>query len=76
LGELHRETASAEIVPELLAKQRLNVRFIVNHENKQIQSLPPDLALQIPQSQITLNLELKWCDERHSPDACRRIFQN
>ena len=32
IRKLHREPASAEVTPELLAEQNLNVSLIVNHE--------------------------------------------
>jgi hypothetical protein len=35
LGKRHGEPASAEIAPELLLKQHLDVRLIVDHENKE-----------------------------------------
>jgi hypothetical protein len=31
LGEVHGEAPSAQISPELLTKQNLNVRFIINN---------------------------------------------
>jgi hypothetical protein len=33
LGKLHREPGSAEVSPELLAEQNLDISLIVNHEN-------------------------------------------
>jgi hypothetical protein len=36
--------ASAEVAPELLAKQNRDISLIVNRENKQAQAPPPDLA--------------------------------
>jgi hypothetical protein len=44
LGKLHCKAASAEVAPELLAEQELDVSLIVNHENKQAHARPPDLA--------------------------------
>ena len=41
LGKVHRETARAEIVPELLAEQQLNVRRVVNHENEKVHDQSP-----------------------------------
>jgi hypothetical protein len=32
------------VTPEVLAKQRLDVRFIVNHENKEVHLGPLDWA--------------------------------
>jgi hypothetical protein len=34
LGKLHGEPASAEVSPEVLAKQGLDIRLIVYHENE------------------------------------------
>ena len=33
--------AGTEVAAKELAKQHLDIRFIVNHENEQIQPLPP-----------------------------------
>ena len=44
LRELHREPAGAEVAPELLAKQHLDVRFVVDHEDEQGHACPPDLG--------------------------------
>ena len=49
LRKLHREAVSAEVAPELLAEQHLDIRLIVNHENEQVhacvlpiwQGMPP-----------------------------------
>ena len=43
-GKLHREPASANIMSKLLAKQHLNIRFVINHENEKVHDRPPDLA--------------------------------
>jgi hypothetical protein len=45
LRKLHRETGGAEVMPKLLAKQRLNVRLIVNHENEEVHGRSLDLAM-------------------------------
>ena len=42
LGKFHGEAASAEVAPELLAKQHLDVRLIVNHENERVHVRSPD----------------------------------
>jgi hypothetical protein len=34
LRKLHREPATAQVAPELLAEQRFDIRLIVNHENE------------------------------------------
>jgi hypothetical protein len=41
LGELHHEALSPNIAPELLAKQDLNVRFIVDNKDEWFQACPP-----------------------------------
>jgi hypothetical protein len=38
--KFHRETADAEIMPKLLAKQHFNIRLIVDHENEEIHAMP------------------------------------
>ena len=43
LRKFHRETGGAEVAPELLAEQNLDIRFIVNYENEQVHARPPDL---------------------------------
>jgi hypothetical protein len=43
LGKLHREPATAQVAPELLAEQHFDVRLIVNYENEQAHATPPDL---------------------------------
>ena len=35
LRKLHREAPGAQIAPELLAEQHLDIGLIVNHENEQ-----------------------------------------
>ena len=45
LGKLHREAAGAEIAPELLAEQHLDVGLVINHENEQVHARSPDLAM-------------------------------
>ena len=42
-GKLHGEPASAQVTPEVLPKQGLNVRLVVDHENKQTHARPFDL---------------------------------
>jgi hypothetical protein len=41
LGKIHCKAARAEIAPELLAEQNLDISLIVNHENKQAHARPP-----------------------------------
>jgi hypothetical protein len=44
LRKRHGEPISAEVTPEVLAKQHLDIRLIIDHENKQVHGRPPDLA--------------------------------
>ena len=44
LGEFHGETAGAQVAPELLPKQRLDVGLVVDHENEKAHARPPVLA--------------------------------
>ena len=43
MRKFHRETAGAEIMPKLLAKQHLNIRLVVNHENEEGHARAPGL---------------------------------
>ena len=43
LRKFHCEAAGAEVAPELLAEQHLDVRLIVNHENERVHMRSPDL---------------------------------
>ena len=38
-AKIHRKAASAEVAPELLAEQNLDISLIVNHENKQAHTI-------------------------------------
>src|SRR6478752_222946 len=40
LSKIHREAAVADVASELLAKQRLNIGFVVNNKNRQTHCLP------------------------------------
>jgi hypothetical protein len=42
LGELHRKTARAEIVPKLLPKQHFDVGLVINHKDQQVHHSAPD----------------------------------
>src|SRR5208282_1940504 len=48
LGKLHGEPASAKVAPELLAKQNLDIRLIIDHENEQVHARSPDLIRDAP----------------------------
>jgi hypothetical protein len=45
LRKLHSKPTRAQIAPELLAKQQLDVGFVVYHKNEQAQLRSPDLAV-------------------------------
>jgi hypothetical protein len=40
LGEFHCETTRSKIAAELLPKQNLDIRFVINHENEKTQVGP------------------------------------
>src|SRR6202043_601056 len=42
--KFHQETARAQIAPELLAKQRLDIRLVVDDQDVNAQIEPPELA--------------------------------
>ena len=41
LRKFHGEAAGAQLAPELLAKQHLDIRLVVDHENEQAHAVPP-----------------------------------
>ena len=45
LGKFHVEATSAEIAPELLPEQQLNIGFVIHDKNKKAHARPPDLAM-------------------------------
>jgi hypothetical protein len=42
-GKLHSEPCAAKVTPEVLAKQHLDIRLVVDHENEQAHTRPFDL---------------------------------
>ena len=44
-SKFHREAARANIPPELLTKQHLNVRLVIYHKNKEVHARSPGLAM-------------------------------
>jgi hypothetical protein len=44
LGELQAEPTRPKISTKPLPKQHLDVRLVIDHENKKVHALPPDLA--------------------------------
>ena len=48
LGKLHREAVGAEVAPELLAEQHLDIRLIIDHENERVHTRSPDLIRGAP----------------------------
>jgi hypothetical protein len=55
LCKFHGEAAVAEVASELLAKQRLNIGFIVNNKNKQTHLYAPALPVAAMRGRMTLN---------------------
>ena len=43
IGKIHREPTIAQVTPKLLAKQHLNIRLVIDDQNKQVQVRSPDL---------------------------------
>ena len=48
LRELHGEAPGAQIAPKLLPEQHLDIRFVVDHENKHVHVCTPDLFNDAP----------------------------
>ena len=48
MGKLDCKAASAEVAPELLAEQNLDISLIVNHENERVHVRAPDLIRDAP----------------------------
>src|SRR5258707_2924112 len=55
LGKIHREAAVADVASELLAKQRLNIGFVVNNKNKQAHLSAPALLAVAMRGRMTMN---------------------
>src|SRR5664279_3819911 len=56
LGKLHCKSAGAEVMPELLAEQHLDIRVIVDHEDEKVHGRSPDLAMvAAPRGRTILN---------------------
>jgi DNA-binding response OmpR family regulator len=53
LCELHRVTAGAQIAPELLAEQNLDVGFVIDHQNSMFTPKAKALRLDVPIIMIT-----------------------
>src|SRR6476646_6292661 len=51
LRKLHREAVSAEIAPELLAKQHLYIGVVVNNQNKHVHTLT-SLSAKVPPAAV------------------------
>jgi hypothetical protein len=41
LGKFHPETTLTQIAPELLPKQHLDIRFIIDHEDEKVHRCVP-----------------------------------
>jgi hypothetical protein len=48
LRKFHREPASAEIAPELLAEQNLDIWLVIDPENEKVHACPPDFIRGAP----------------------------
>ena len=48
LRKFHCEAVGAEVAPELLAKQQLDIRLVVDHENERVHMRSPDLTRNAP----------------------------
>src|SRR5215211_7116251 len=55
LRKIHREAAVADVASELLAKQRLNIRFVVHNKNEQAHLSAPALFVAAMRGRMTLN---------------------
>src|SRR4029077_13836140 len=42
-GEFHLETAGAQVAPELLPEQRLDVRLVIDDQDVKVHVLPPEV---------------------------------
>jgi hypothetical protein len=55
LRKIHFEAVVAQIAPELLAKQHLDIGLVVNNENKEAHEFAPDLLGAALRGSVTLN---------------------
>src|SRR5450759_5044557 len=56
LRKIHREPTGAKIATELLSKQQLNIRLIVDHKDEKVHVRSPDLAMvAAPRGRTILN---------------------
>src|SRR3954462_2521991 len=55
LGKVHVEAAGAEIPPELLAKQHLDIGFVIDNQNKDAHVCAPGLPAMGRRGRVTLN---------------------
>ena len=53
LRKIHREASVADVASELLAKQRLNIGFVVNNKNKQAHLSAPALLVAVMRGRMT-----------------------
>ena len=73
LGKLHCKAASAEIAPELLAEQNLNVGLVVDHENDRVHVRSPDLIRDVPARGRTILNSVNspgWVSTSIDPACC------
>ena len=73
LGKLHREPASAEVAPEVLAKQNLDIGLIIDHENERVHMRSPDLIRDAPARGRTILNSVNspgWVSTSIDPPCC------
>src|SRR5258705_1839147 len=72
LGNIHRKAAVADVASELLAKQRLDIGFVVNNKNKQAHLPAPALPVAAVRGRMTLNSVNSpgWVSTSIDPPCC------
>src|SRR5436190_24370900 len=72
LGKVHREAAVADVASESLAKQRLNIGFVVHDKNKQAHLSAPALLVAAMRGRMTLNSVNSpgWVSTSIDPPCC------
>ena len=72
LAEFHGKAAGAKVAPELLAKQRLDVRLVVDHEDERGHARSPDLTGNAAARGSTMrnSVKLPGCESTSIDPAC------
>jgi hypothetical protein len=63
----------AEVTPEVLAKQHLDIRLVINHENEKVHARPPDLIRDAPARGRTILNSVNspgWVSTSIEPPCC------